>query len=291
MSFKDWLRDATSGSGKGRSKKELSVDDLINLERYEEALQLLKERVKSRQNDHHSRLKMAELLMKVSKRSEAVEEYLKVSEGFERDGFYNKASALITRVARLVPNDERLMVKAQRLDRIKRLDHLRRLVTDSLPHATGMKVEKDWTSFVHGRLLTRLSEEQLKRLLPQLSLREFDEEQEVVSAGVRQDELLWIVSGEISARVVLPNGSTTDIRTFQGGALIGERALLSRQPWAAVYAAAKRSAVLVLDRESLEKSLVGEDDPRGFLEALRADRNDEAVHQAVAKMAEMRREE
>jgi CRP-like cAMP-binding protein len=287
VSLKKWLEQATSGGAK-KAQRERSIDDLINLERYEEALTKLQERVRRSPNEHHSRLKVAELLMKMGRRSEAVEEYIRVSEGFERDGFYNKARALVTRVARLIPGDERLAAKARRLDRIKRFDHLRKVVAEHLPQAIGWKVERDWTSFVQGKLLSRLSEEQLRRVLPHLKMREFASEDEVVSAGVRLDELFWIVSGEISARVILPNGSQTDIRAFTGGDLIGERALFSHHPWPAVYVASKKSSALVLDRSSLEKSLIGEEDPRGFLEAMRAEHHDEEVHQAVAKMSAMR---
>jgi CRP-like cAMP-binding protein len=289
VSLKKWLRDA-SGQGGKKAQREPNIDDLINLERYDEALTQLKERVRRRPNEHHSRLKMAELLMKISRRAEAVEEYLLVSEGFERDGFYNKASALVTRVARLVPGDVRLVAKARRLDRIKRLDHLRKVVFEHLQSTIALRVEREWTSFVQGELLSRLSEDQLRRLLPNLTLRELEEKKELVSAGVRLDQLFWIVSGEICARVILPNGAETDIRAFDGGDLIGERALFSRHTWAAVYVASKKSSLLVLDRAGLEKSLVGEEDPRGLLEALRAEKNDEAVHQAVAKMTAVRSE-
>jgi hypothetical protein len=287
VSLKKWLREATGGGAK-KARREPNIDDLINLERFDEALKQLKERVRKRPNEHHSRLKMAELLMKISRRAEAVEEYLLVSEGFERDGFYNKASALVTRVARLVPGDDRLVAKARRLDRIKRLDYLRKVVVEHLPATIAMKVEREWTTFVQGELLSRLTEDQLRRALPNFTLRELEEKDELVSAGVRLDELFWIVSGEICARVILPNGAETDIRAFDGGDLIGERALFSRNPWPAVYAASKKSSLLVLDRAGLEKSLVGEEDPRGLLEAFRAERNDEAVHQAVAKMTAMR---
>jgi len=288
VSLKDWLRSATSSVGKRPGRDKLTVSDLVNLERYEEALTQLQERLRLRPSEHHSRLKLAELLMKVGRRPESVEEYLRVAEGFERDGFYNKASALVSKVARLMPGDERLEAKARRLKRIKRLDHLRAIVVDNLPRTLAMKVEGEWTSLVQGELLSRLSEEQLRRLLPHLTLRELRENEEIVSAGVRMDELLWIVAGQVNARVILASGALTDIRSFGGGDLIGEQALFAHQPWPAVYVAAKKTMVLVLDRSGLEKALVGEEDPRGLLEGLRADRNDEKVQGAVSKMTAMR---
>jgi tetratricopeptide (TPR) repeat protein len=290
VSLKDWLRKA-GDAGRQRGRREASIDDLVNLGQYQEALTRLEERLRRRPGEHHARLKMAELLMRISRRSEAVEEYLLVAEGFERDGFYNKASALVTKVSRLLPNDERLAAKARRLDRIKRLDHLRKVVVESLPRDIALKVERHWLELVQGQLLSRLTEDQLRRLLPQFSLLELEENDEVVSAGVRLDQLMWIVSGEICARVILPNGSQTDIRAFGGGDLIGERALFERQEWSAIYVASKRSNVLALDRASLERAMIGEEDPRGLLEALRAEKNDEDVHQAVGKMHAMRHED
>jgi CRP-like cAMP-binding protein len=99
------------------------------------------------------------------------------------------------------------------------------------------------------------------------------------------------VAGEISARVVLPNGSTTDIRSFRGGDLIGEQALFGHQPWPAVYVAASKTMALVLDRGGLEKALLGEADPKGLLDALRADRSDEEVYAAISKMTALRQGE
>ena len=78
---------------------------------------------------------------------------------------------------------------------------------------------------------------------------------------------------------------------LRAGDVIGERALFGRQPWPAVYVASSKALALVLDRGSMEKALTGEDDPRGLLEALRADRNDEDVQRAVAKIAYKREDD
>ena len=293
MAFKDWLQQAKSRATKAAGKQSedtLTVDDLINLERYEEALSELKEKLRRRPQEHHTRSKLADLLMRVGRRSEAVDEFLAVSDGYERDGFYKKASALVAKVQRLLPNDDRVRAKAERLKRMTRQDHLRKLVVDNLPQTQSMKVEQLWTEMVQSELLGRLSEEQLKRILPNVQVRELDAEEEYVAAGVRKDELLWVVGGQLAARVVLPNGSSTDIRSFAAGSVVGERALFKREPWPAIYVASVRTTILVLDREALERSLIGEENPRAFLEALRADANDEAVVSSIAAMGHHREE-
>ena len=131
---------------------------MLNLERYEEALSELKEKVRRRPQEHNTRRKLADLLMRVGRRSEALDEFLAVSDGYERDGFYKKASALVAKVQRLMPDDERVRARAERLKRMTRQDHLRKIVVDNLPHAQSMKIEQLWTEMVQSELLGRLSE-------------------------------------------------------------------------------------------------------------------------------------
>lgn len=290
MALKDWLGQTKGGKAGKKASGDLSSGDLINLGRYEDALAQLQERVRRRPKDHHSRLRLADLLMKIGRRPESVEEYLRVSDGFEKDGFYDKAYALVAKVSRFVPEDERLMAKSRRLTRMKRLDHLRQVVVDSLSRAEGLKVGRLWNEMVKGEILGRLTEDQLRRVLPNMQLREFAPDEEYVSAGVRRDELAWIIDGEICARVILPNGSITDIRCFDTGDLVGERALFEQQPWPAVYVSSTKTVVLVLDREGLAESLKGEADPRSLIEAFRAERHDQQVAAAVSKMAVLKKE-
>jgi hypothetical protein len=63
--------------------------------------------------------------------------------------------------------------------------------------------------------------------------------------------------------------------------VVGESALLERGAWPADYWVREPLTALRLTRDGLEKCLVGNADPRGFLEVLRGQHNDRAVAVSV----------
>ena len=67
----------------------LSVDDLMVLERWDEAEQILHKRITRNAQDLRSRLKLADLFMRSKRQYEAVDEYISVADGYARDGFYD----------------------------------------------------------------------------------------------------------------------------------------------------------------------------------------------------------
>jgi CRP-like cAMP-binding protein len=74
------------------------------------------------------------------------------------------------------------------------------------------------------------------------------------------------------------------VRSFGAGDVLGEGALLERGAWPADYRAAEPLTVLKLTREGLERCLVGNPDPRGFLETLREQHNDRDVAALVRRL-------
>ncbi|MEM6795040.1 MAG: hypothetical protein AAF725_13765, partial [Acidobacteriota bacterium] len=65
--------------------KELTVEDLITLERYEEALEQLKARVKLQPKDLYSYLKMAEVYVGIKDVSKALDSYIYVADTMADD--------------------------------------------------------------------------------------------------------------------------------------------------------------------------------------------------------------
>jgi CRP-like cAMP-binding protein len=123
----------------------------------------------------------------------------------------------------------------------------------------------------------RLSGEQLKRLFSSMELIHLNEEEKVIAQEGSPDAfLLLIVSGVVEAFLVEDKRNVT-LRTFTSGDIIGEAALLERSTWPASYRVSEPVIALRLSREGLEKTLVGNPDPRGFLEALREQHNDRDV--------------
>ena len=83
---------------------------------------------------------------------------------------------------------------------------------------------------------------------------------------------------------VKAGGQAVTVRSFTSGDIIGEAALLERGTWPADYRAAEPVTALKLTREGLERCLVGNPDPRGFLETLREQHNDRDVAATVRRL-------
>jgi CRP-like cAMP-binding protein len=110
------------------------------------------------------------------------------------------------------------------------------------------------------------------------------EKETLVEEGSRDSWLLLLVSGVLEAYVAGPGGRDLSVRSFGSGDIIGEAALLERSPWPMALRVAEAGSGLKLTREGLEKTLVGNPDPRGFLEVLREQHNDRDVAATVRRL-------
>lgn len=290
MALKNWLDKMASALGKAPSRRGsdgegLSIDDLITMERYEEALARLKSKVSRNKSDYRSRIRLADVYLKTSRSGEAIEEYLSVADRYVSEGFFDRGYALVAKLARMIPNEEKLEAKMSSIRRAKRLEHRRQVVVTSLGmKAWAMEVRQHWDDLVRGPLIELLSQAQLEKLFPLFEIQRLAEGEVLVERGDSKEMLFVILTGELAAQVQLATGSSTDLRTFRGGDLIGERALLQRVEWPATYRALIATKVLGLSREGLEKALIGEEDPKGLLNALRMQGLDMAVVDSVAKL-------
>ena len=287
MAIKDWLSSMTSGGGKtaprrGAVDKGLSVDDLITLERYDEALALLKKKVAKNKGDYRSRILLADLYLKTKKSGEAIEEYVAVADRYASEGFFDKGYALIAKLSRMLPHEDKLKAKMTALQRAKRLEHRRQVVVASLAGKLwAVEVGQHWNELIRGPLIEVLSLDQLKKLFPLLEFVRLEEGKTLVERGETKNMAFLILSGELAAQVQLAAGNTTDLRSFRGGDLVGDSALFQRAPWPATFRAKSACKLLGLTRAALQQVMIGEDDPKGFLDMIRIQGNDQELVESV----------
>jgi len=279
MGLKGWF------GGNKQPQQEYTIDDLIVLERYEEAGDRLRAKLKTSPQDLHSHLKLAEVYAQLQQYDKAIDEFGFVADEYAGDGFYDKGLALLSKAAKLAPLDPSLRARIDRLQREKALEHTRTLAIEGLRQAGGqqagtsaLELGRLWHNLAESSLVQHLPGEQLKRLFSTMRLlRLNDVGSAVAEEGSAEAFLLLLVRGVIEAEVAEPGGKPTTLRTFTSGDILGEGALLERTPWPANYRVAEPVMALQLTREGLEQSLVGNPDPRGFLEALREQHNDRNV--------------
>jgi hypothetical protein len=268
-----------------------TIEDLIVLERYPEAVDRLKARLKAHPDDLHAHLRLAEAYTGLKDRGRAMSEYVFVAEEYARDGFYDKGLALLSKARRLAPLDETLSDKIERLQLAKASERTRMLVVEGMREGgtggstTALLVERLWHHVVSSPLARNIPPEILKRMMSAMELASFPAGSTLATASEEGDRLLFLLDGVVRAHLPGTSGDAGLVRDFGPGDVIGESVLLERRPWPADYRTEEGAKALALDRAGLEKTLVGNPDPRGFLTALRMQHNDKGVVRTVHEMS------
>ena len=277
---------------KQQEPQDYTIDDLIVLERYEEAEGRLRAKLKENPNDLHSHLKLAEVCTELRQFEKAVEAYVFVAEEYAQDGFHDKGIALLSKAMKFAPLDPSLRFKVEKLQREKSMEHVRSLALEGLRQAGGtqagtsaLELKRLWHNLATSTMVQGLAGtgEQLKRLFASMQLVRFEPGAVLVREGSRDAFLLLIVIGVVDAAAEV-GGRVMTLRSFTSGDIVGEGVLLERGAWPADYRAAEAVTALKLTREGLEKCLVGNSDPRGFLETLRGQHNDRDVLATVRRL-------
>jgi tetratricopeptide (TPR) repeat protein len=281
----NWFR----GGKKQQEPQEYTIDDLIVLERYDEAVERLRARLKETPGDLHSRLKLAEVYTHLRQSERAVDEYVFVAEEYAQDGFHDKGIALLARAMKLAPADPSLRARAEKLQRGKEMEQVRTLALDGLRQAggvhgeTALELKRLWHHLAGSTVVQKLPGETLKRLLSAMEHLHFEAGKVIAAEGSQEAFLLLIVQGVVEA-LVEAGGQAVALRSFGSGDVLGEAALLERGVWPAFYRTAEPVTALKLTREGLERCLVGNADPRGFLETLREQHNDRGIAAMVRNL-------
>lgn len=275
------------GGNNQPAEANVTIEDLIVLERYEEAATRLKAKLKDNPDDLHSHLKLAEVYTELKSWSMAVDEYLYVADEYASDGFYDKGIALLAKAKRFAPLDTTLDAKAEKFRLAKEMERSRVLALEGMRAAGGataaLQVQRHWHRLAPSPLARSLPPEELKRLFSAMVLTSFAADEALVTEGAADARLFFLVDGGVTASIAVGQGTTT-IREFGPGDVIGEVALLEQKVWPANYRTGEPTKALVLDRPGLEKAFQGNPDPRNLLAALRQQQNDRDVAASVQRL-------
>ncbi len=288
------IKSLFGGGKKEQQKKqeqEYTIDDLIVLERYDEACEHIKAKLKLNPNDLHMHLRLAEVYAGLKEYGKSVDEFGFVAEEYAQDGFYEKGIALLLKAQKLAPMDQSLRFRIERIQRERSMENVRAIAIEGLRAAGGQKagtsaveLKRLWHHLATGTVVQHLNGDQLKRLFSSMELTRLETGAAVAEEGAADSFLLLIVTGVIEAAFRTPEGKEMTIRTFTSGDIIGEGPLLERTTWPASYRVSEPGTALKLTREGLEKTLVGNPDPRQFLEVLREQHNDRDLAASLRRL-------
>ncbi len=280
---------------KGSGNQSYSIEDLITLERYDEALQELELRTKRNPRDTYAHLKLAEVYGLKRAVAKAVDQYLFVVDLYTEEGFYDRALALLVKVSKLAPGDQAIAGRIVRINRLKALEMSKSQVVQGLLESTAdanplerlspIEAQQIWQGIAGSRLVERLPSEQLHRLMATVAVQDWNPGEVVAAVGSTVERMFLIAAGQLE--VVFDDtvsGKSIQLRTLGPGDLFGEGSLLEHRPWPATYRVCERSRLLRFDRQSLERALTGNSNPLVLLEALRCQQNDRQVALAVEKL-------
>lgn len=296
MALKGWFKGSGGGEVPRREEAEQgpTLEDLIVLERYDEAEARIKAELREHPDDLHAHLKLAEVYTGLGRGADAADQFLFVAEEHARDGFYDKGIALLSKAMKLNPAEESLRHKLHALERAKGLDHKRQAALEGLRqsrHAGGgtgtqvLQMQRAWFALATTPLVARLSADGLRRLFAAAELVRWPVGTVLARRGEQEPVALFVLVGAtIEAFVGRPGGGEAVLRTFGPGDVIGEGVVFSRASWPATYRVSEAGLGLVLDRPGLEHSLAGNPDPVAYLESLRCDGNDGDLLRIVAKL-------
>jgi CRP-like cAMP-binding protein len=167
------------------------------------ALQYLQIHCAEDPTDVRSRQRAAELLERLGRKEAAVREYQKLASDFAEQGLLVQAIAITKIMLRIDPSLKDASRQLARLYR-ERFPLDRALPLPSIP------------------LFSELTEEELRELIPRLSARSFEKDQEIVREGERGDSLMVISRGEVGIFRKEPEGPESWVRNLSEGEFFGE---------------------------------------------------------------------
>lgn len=278
---------------KKEKEKELTLEDLIALERYEEAAEMLRQRLKLVPKDLHAHLKLAEVYVSLKQAGKALDEFGFVADSLADDGFHDKAMAILSKAAKINPGDESIPRRIEKYRRLKEQEKRRDLAIEGLlaNRSTGVQtagntqvqVQLLWNKIAKSPIVSRLEPEQLKKLFSVMEMTPIKVGEVIATAGEVKPLIYMVVDGTIEAEAEI-NGKRMNIRNFSTGDLVGDSALLENRTWPADYKVTQNGTVFKLTREGLANAMTGLTDPREFLTILRVQANDRDVAANIQRL-------
>lgn len=280
------------GKDKAKADETPSIEDLIALGRLDEARSELTQRLRLNPRDHHSKVKLGDVYAAEKDPEKALHTYLGAAEDYAADGFYEKAVALLARLQKELPPSGLVNEAFGRLDGVRQRESRRQTVVEALTTRERLdrplgvvEAQQLWPGLADVALVQRLTGPDLRRLFLAFALVELEPNEVVVRQDERLERLFLVARGELAADCVGALGQRHSLGAFGPGSLVGERALLEHRPWSATYRARGRALLLALDPERLALALQGCANPRELLDVLRQQGKDQAVSDAVQRVA------
>lgn len=201
---------------------------------WRKALPALKRHCDQNPEDLRSRLKLAEVLERLGKKAEAIQQYRDVAESYARDGFLLQAISVNKMILRIDPAAKEVNERLAQL------------------YAEKRRESKGFRQLPPIPLFSDLREQELHSLLDRVRFKTFPKGAYICQEGEPGDSLMIICRGEVGIYKQSPDGDEKWIRTIQEGDCFGEFGFFLDRKRHASVKALKECETIEITREELE---------------------------------------
>jgi cAMP-dependent protein kinase regulator len=178
---------------------------------------------------------MAEVLDRLGRKEEAIQEYRKVAEGYATEGFLLQAISVNKIILRINPSLKDVN------------DRLAQLYTEKYQEA------KPVHPFPQIPLFSELQDQELQSLVSQVRVKTFQNEETICQDGDPGDSLMVISRGEVGIFKQAPKGKEALIRSLKEGNFFGEFGFFTDHKRHATVRALMESEVFEISRQGLNE--------------------------------------
>jgi cAMP-dependent protein kinase regulator len=186
-------------------------------------------------SDLRSRQKVAELLERLGRKVEALQEYRKVAETYAEEGFLLQAISVNKIILRMDPS----------LTDIN--NRLAQLYTEKYQEATPVR------PFPPIPLFSELNEPELQSLVSRVQAKTFQKDEIICQEGEAGDSLMVISRGEVAISKQISERQEMRVRSLKEGDFFGEFGFFTDQKRHATVKAAAECEILEISRDELNQ--------------------------------------
>jgi cAMP-dependent protein kinase regulator len=199
-----------------------------------------------------NRKKLGDILVKLKKNSEAVEEYSWVAEKYATDGFLIKAIAVNKIIMKLDPNNKDVHEKLASLYSSRGMKYGEASRVFAAEHATKPETKKEEKELPTIPLFSDLSRDAFLKVVDKLIDKEFQEGEVLCNEGDKGDSIFIISEGEVSITRTDSYGKKVSLSELSDGDFFGEFAFFAKTDRLATVVAKKETSVFEITNDDIE---------------------------------------
>jgi cAMP-dependent protein kinase regulator len=206
---------------------------------WSKALESFQKHCAQEPSDLRSRQKVAELLERLGRKVEAIQEYRKVAEAYAEEGFLLQAISVNKIILRMDPSLKDVN------------DRLAQLYTEKCQEARQQA--KPIQAFPQIPLFSELNEQELQSLVSRVQAKTFQKDEIICQEGEAGDSLMVISRGEVGIFKQISERREMSVRSLKEGDLFGEFGFFTDQKRHATVRAASECEILEISRDELNQ--------------------------------------